>query len=223
MADLQTDYYSKPASLIVPLLSDLQLDEFAEYRDLLLDWNFSLDAESIASGIYVTWERKLRDSISKLVIPDEASKYLSNISMEKTIELLYNPSFKFGKSPEVGRDRFVEQTFIDAIHMLTETFGTDKTNWKYGQTDFKHIQLKHALDPLLTEDERRQFNTDVIPRGGYSYTLNNTSGNNLQTHGASFRIIVDTGNFDKSLGCNSPGQSGVDDTILKFLFIKRTV
>jgi len=98
-------------------------------------------------------------------------------------------------------------------------FGQNIENWKYGQVDFKHIELKHGLDPLLSDEEKELFNTDVETRGGYGYSLNNTSGNNNQSHGASFRIIVDTGNFDEALGCNSPGQSGDPrDTHYKDLF-----
>jgi len=38
------------------------------------------------------------------------------------------------------------------------------------------------------------------------------TGNNLnQEHGASFRILVDTENWDKTLGINSPGQSANPD------------
>ncbi len=47
--------------------------------------------------------------------------------------------------------------------------------------------------------------------GGDSYTLNNTGGDN-QTSGASFRIIVDTGGWDRAVGSNTPGHSGDPDS-----------
>jgi penicillin G amidase len=53
-----------------------------------------------------------------------------------------------------------------------------------------------------------KINLGPIPRGGYGETVNNTSNNLNQNHGASFKIIVDTENWDKTLGMNSPGQSG---------------
>jgi penicillin amidase len=47
-----------------------------------------------------------------------------------------------------------------------------------------------------------------VPRGGYSFTpAANAYGDN-NTSGASFRIIVDTGDWEKTLGINTPGQSG---------------
>jgi penicillin amidase len=209
MADLQTDYYSKPASLLVPLLaiSDFEA-ESDEISKKLLEWDYSLDPASVEASVYVTWERILRKSIAALVVPENALRFFSNISMEQTIDLLVKPDESFGADYEKGRNDLIKSTFLKALEEMEEDFGINISDWQYGQPDFKHIELKHSLDPMLTEEEKQIFNTEVKSRGGYSYTLNNTSGNNNQTHGPSFRIIVDTGNFDESLGCNSPGQSG---------------
>jgi penicillin amidase len=46
------------------------------------------------------------------------------------------------------------------------------------------------------------------PRGGNGSTVNQTGNGNLQTGGASFRIITDTRDWDASVGINTPGQSG---------------
>ena len=67
--------------------------------------------------------------------------------------------------------------------------------WQYSQPDYKHATIFHPL-----------------PRGGNSYTLNNTGGGGNQTSGASFRIIVDTGGWDRAVGSNTPGQSGDPDS-----------
>ncbi|RYZ31725.1 MAG: hypothetical protein EOP49_38555 [Sphingobacteriales bacterium] len=46
------------------------------------------------------------------------------------------------------------------------------------------------------------------PRGGYAETVNSTGNQMNQEYGASFRILVDTQDWDKTLGINNPGQSG---------------
>jgi penicillin amidase len=47
-----------------------------------------------------------------------------------------------------------------------------------------------------------------VPRGGDGNTVNATSGARmLQTHGASFREILDLSDWDKSVAVNVPGQS----------------
>ena len=45
-------------------------------------------------------------------------------------------------------------------------------------------------------------------RGGYGSTVNQTGNGDNQRSGASFRIIVDTGDWDRAVGMNTPGQSG---------------
>jgi penicillin amidase len=47
-----------------------------------------------------------------------------------------------------------------------------------------------------------------MARGGYGSTVNQTGNGANQTSGASFRIIVDTGDWDRTVGMNTPGQSG---------------
>jgi penicillin amidase len=41
--------------------------------------------------------------------------------------------------------------------------------------------------------------------------VNNTSNADNQTSGASFRIIVDTQDWDRAVGMNAPGQGGDPD------------
>jgi len=46
------------------------------------------------------------------------------------------------------------------------------------------------------------------PGGGSAHTVNSTSDNENQSTGASFRIVADTADWDRSVGTNTPGQSG---------------
>ena len=82
----------------------------------------------------------------------------------------------------------------------------------YGQEGYKHATIFHPLSRALPDDLAQRFTVGTMPRGGNSYTLNNTGGGNNQTSGASFRIIVDTGDWDRTVGANNPGQSGDPDS-----------
>ncbi len=203
MQSLQTDYYSSPASMLVPMLSNRSFADPLEEkcRLMLVEWDFQLSPGSVEAGIYIVFEQNLIKEIRNRAIPEDARKYIRSIPMQKTIALVKSILTSEG-------DQLLKSSFASAVESLKDKYGDDVSKWKYGQENFKHIQLKHPLNPLLTGDEKSIFNTSILPRGGNSYTLNNTSGNNNQTHGASFRIIVDTGDFDKTVGCNSPGQSG---------------
>jgi penicillin G amidase len=83
--------------------------------------------------------------------------------------------------------------------------------WQYGQPNNKHIAIKHPLSGRVNEAQRAKINLGPLPRGGYGETVGNTGPLLNQTHGASFRILVDTEDWDKTLGINNPGQSGNPD------------
>jgi len=60
----------------------------------------------------------------------------------------------------------------------------------------------------VKSDTRAKLEVGPAPRGGNGHTVNSTGGNDNQSSGASFRLIVDTGDWDACLGANNPGQSG---------------
>jgi penicillin amidase len=68
--------------------------------------------------------------------------------------------------------------------------------------------IRHPLSAAVNDELRRRLDVGPLPRGGNSYTVNNSGGGNNQTSGASFRIIVDTEDWDKAVGTNTPGQAG---------------
>jgi penicillin amidase len=63
----------------------------------------------------------------------------------------------------------------------------------------------------VNDEWRARLEVGPLPRGGNGSTLNQTSGANNQSSGASFRILVDTGDWDATLGMNNPGQGGHPD------------
>ena len=95
-----------------------------------------------------------------------------------------------------------------SIAELSKKLGEDMTHWQYGQLKFKHVLIKHPLSNAVNDEWRKKLEVGPAPRGGNSYTANAASNNDNQSHGATFRIIVDTGDWDHCLGSNAPGQSG---------------
>ena len=95
-----------------------------------------------------------------------------------------------------------------AVKSLSESYGDKLSNWVYGQIDYKHIMLWHQLSTVVKPDIAAKLNVGPLPRGGDGFTVNNTGGYNNQYSGASFRILVDTEDWDRTLGMNNPGQSG---------------
>ena len=121
---------------------------------------------------------------------------------------LNTPDRKFGNDPVQGRDAFLSTSFEQAITNLVEKLGPDINHWQYGQEDYKHIYITHPLGEIVSETLKKKLNLGPLPRGGNAYTPGSTGSNDNQSSGASFRIIVDTGDWDEALGSNTPGQSG---------------
>ncbi len=214
MMRLQTDYVSIPARTLTPLLFDLDLTEELNIQALeyLRYWDFRLNPGSVAAGIYVAWERALVDEVRKRIIPDEAKEYISWMPMRTCIDALTLPSHRLGAQPLDAREELLISTFIASVNNMKEKFGTDMSNWVYGQENYKHIRLTHSLGNIVEPELQNKLNVGPLPRGGNSFTVNNTASGNNQSSGASFRIIVDLADWDKCVGMNSPGQSGDPDS-----------
>ena len=82
------------------------------------------------------------------------------------------------------------------------------TSWQYGQTKYKHVTLEHPLANLVEAKMQAKLNIGPAPRGGNGQTPGSTGSADNQVSGASFRILVDTKDWDKALMINTPGQSG---------------
>lgn len=210
MIRLQQDELSIPARTLVPLLRRLEPeDETLRQTIARLDrWDFVLDQDSVAAGIYVMWERRLAENTRELVVPEAARPYIDSLSMKRIIDWLLVPDGRFGEAPLAGRDAFLLKSLREAIEELQRRFGDDIETWKYGQPGYKHALIRHPLSPAVNDELRARLDAGPLPRGGNSYTVNNTGGADNQPSGGSFRVIIDLGDWDRSVGTNSPGQGG---------------
>ena len=215
MVELQHDYLSIPARTLIPFFKDLESDdlEVEQARQMLLNWDFVLGKESVEAGIYVAFERQLLDNIELLKVPEIAKSYVS-VGMKTAIDMLLAPDGDFGNDPIQGRDEFLLQTLSQGIQNLKQKLGPEFKDWVYGQEDYKHALIRHPLSPALNEELRDRLNVGPAPRGGNGFTLGNTGSGDNQTSGASFRIFVDTRDWDNTLGMNTPGQVGDPDSPL---------
>jgi penicillin amidase len=209
MIQLQHDYLSIPARTLVPMLKELDADDsrVERARQRLLNWDFVLDKNSVEAGIYVAFERRLLDNIELLKIPGPARDHLT-IGMKRMIDFLLAPDGDFGDDPIAGRDGFLLQALAEGIDDLQEKLGNNEDNWVYGQADYKHALIRHPLATAVDDETRDVLNVGPLPRGGNGFTVGNTGGGDNQTSGASFRIFVDTRDWDNTLGMNTPGQVG---------------
>ena len=210
MKSLQVDVMSLPAKILVPFLKSISFDDKQnEIVSRLFNWDFKLTPNSIAASIYVSWEDELKNQAFINFVPEKGKKYITSIQLKKIIDWIQNPTENhFGFNPIQGRDEFLKQSFINGIKNLKDRLGENIENWNYGQEKFKHSKINHALGNIVNQEVAEKLNLGPLPRGGNAYTPGSTGGNLNQSSGASFRMIVNTGDWDDAVATNSPGQSG---------------
>jgi penicillin G amidase len=214
MMRLQNDNVSLPARSLVPLLREVTAssDAARKSREMLLAWNYSVDADSVAAGIYEMWQRRLTANMRNLVVPKEAQSFVGQPSMKRVIDWLNAPDGRFGPDAQKGRDEILVRSLTEAVDELAKKLGPDMNAWRWGQEKYHHALIRHPLADIATPDARAKLNVGPWPRGGDSFTVSATGNADNQTSGGSLKIIADTENWDNSLGLNNPGQSGDPDS-----------
>ena len=207
MKKLQVDVTSLPAKSLVPYLEKVSFKGFENKQKLkLLDWDFRLTTNSIEAAIYVAWENEIMSHAFDRFVPDKAKSIFTSLQLKTVIDWIESPGNMFLNAKQ--RDLFVKKTFTSAIADLKKRLGEDTKNWMYGQKNNKHSYMVHALGEVSKKEFSEKLNLGPLPRGGNSYTPGSTGSDYRQSSGGSFRMIVNTGDWDSSIGTNAPGQSG---------------
>ncbi|MCL6259066.1 penicillin acylase family protein [Aquiflexum sp. TKW24L] len=210
MGMLQNDYLSLPARTLVPYLKDLNFEDkkSGDLRDMLLNWDYKLEKNSVQAGIYVIWERKIREKIKEIAVPNEVTTLVGTIQMTRVMEWMGHPDRLFTNQPALERNKFLADCFEWALQELESKLGKNSNNWQYGQNSYKHAYISHPLSVALSDVWKEKLDAGPVARGGYSFTPGANAYGDNNTSGASFRIVVDTGDWEKTIGINTPGQSG---------------
>ena len=207
MKKLQVDVTSLPAKTLVPYLEKVSFKDFENKQKLkLLDWDFRLTPNSVEAAIYVAWENEIMSHAFDRFVPDKAKSIFTSLQLKTVIDWIESPGNMFLNAKQ--RDLFVKKTFTSAIADLKKRLGEDTKNWMYGQKNNKHSYMVHALGEVSKKEFSEKLNLGPLPRGGNSYTPGSTGSDYRQSSGGSFRMIVNTGDWDSSIGTNAPGQSG---------------
>ena len=199
MIDLQVDYYSMPSEEIIKLASG-NISNYIDYFEKLEKWNNVLDKNSIEAGIYVEWQSQIYFEFINTYVPNSVKKYL-DIQIFRIIETISNMN-------ESNRAKFLNKTFNASIDNLKDRYGEDSKNWVYGQDKYKHVKIYHPLENVVNDSIKGLVELKTYPRGGDGFTPGSTSSNLNQRSGGSFRVVINTKDWDKSFATNSPGQSG---------------
>ncbi len=250
MAAIQADYYSIPASQIVPHLLTLQATTRLEWAalDMLRAWDYTLATDSVGAAIYTTFYRHLERVVLSAIIGDDEQLLQSYLGSGSNLLVLIN-GYMGRSKPLVIRllnehndswfansavpngpaswDSALARAFSAAIEELRDQLGDDLTRWQYGK--IHKMTFVHALG--LVKPLNLYFNRGPYGIGGDADTVNVSIALPRTPQEVitvpSYRQIIDLGNLHRSLSSHSPGQSGhqaskhYDDFIDLFLTNKR--
>lgn len=218
MMRLQNDDLSIPARSLAPLLKGIPIGDatVARARDLLVGWDDRVEADSVPAGIYEMWFRRLVANVKDVVATKEAQQFLwrsslrapGSPSVKSVVDWLDAPDGRFGPDPIAGRDDLLVRSLAEAVTDLTKKLGPDMSKWQWGQNGYHHALIRHPLDRAVNAETRARLDVGPAPRHGDALTVDATGGGDNQTAGGSFKILIDTENWDTALGLNNPGQSG---------------
>ena len=193
---LQRDYHSALALEAIARIPDAISGSPAS---LLRNWDGVLAPDSGAGALFmVWWERHLKPALQQKLLPPEPES-LSDIHDRTVVEHV-------GK---VENHEIVAATLERAWADTGELLGPDSSQWAWGS--LHHTVFEHPLLQLADSELAEQMRLAPYARGGSGFTLNATSHYTPALrvdHGASYRQVIDVGNWDASTMTNAPGQSG---------------
>ena len=199
MTNLQIDYFSIPSKQIINMSKDYITNNL-EYFKKLIEWDNILDKNSIEAGIYIEWQTQIYFEFIKKYVPESVQKYL-DVQIYKVIEGI-------SKMSDQEKTEFLNKTFDLTIKSLIKKYGEENSGWVYGQENYKHVKIYHPLEKVVNDSIKDIIGLDTYPRGGDGFTPGSTSSELNQRSGGSFRVVINTKDWDNSFATNSPGQSG---------------
>jgi penicillin amidase len=209
---LQIDSFTMPARRLQPILGKLHpSDKDAEQALLLLrDWDCKLLADSAPAALFeLWWSRHLKPAFFAQLAPDPALRALLMTpgDVESILSSMENPGKHLGS--EAARTALLLSTLGAAYRDATERMGAEPKSWAWGKLHQGYFA--HALTALPSTKNAKSMIVGPLPKGGGDSTPMMAAYRPTDFKvflGASVRIVVDVGDWDKSQWINAPGQSG---------------
>ncbi len=199
---LQHDETSLPARELTALLRqapDTGSAGFRSAREMLLAWDHVLGKDSAPAALFEIWLGKLTARLVERAAPAEHRALVArHLELPVLIDLL-------SRAPGPERVAIFESSLEEAWSEAAAVLGPASDGWRWGK--LHTITFRHPLSS--TPARRAVFDRGPVERGGDGYTPNATRGAGYrQTHGASYRHVLDLGDWDRSVFTSTPGESG---------------
>ncbi len=183
--------------LLTPLAGDAQLG--ADVR-MLQGWDGVTSADSAGAALFEIWLIKhLRLATIAELAPAAARPLIGSGEIAAVIDALK-------AAPADTRLRILRTSLTAAVAEVSAALGPDRTQWAWGK--LHHVHFEHALQGAA--GDKLDLSTAKLPGAG-TYLSPLAAGwraDGRRMTGASFRMVLDVGNWDDSRVINGAGQSG---------------
>jgi penicillin amidase len=164
---------------------------------MLTDWDAELAADSGEAALFNVWYHY--HLIPALIAESKFADEVTRLDTQVVLDLLTTAD---GQAAALASLNSAWQDTMDRL-------GDEPDAWRWG--DLHQIRFAHPLHHLAAGDLQAAMTIKPYPRGGSANTTNNTgfAPDNFDVRaGASFRMVLDVGNWDAAKMTNAPGQSG---------------
>ncbi|MEO0883463.1 MAG: penicillin acylase family protein [Pseudomonadota bacterium] len=216
---LQTDIISTRPDVVLPIANELAVGNFSDHEQItwlrLMEWDRSMQSDMPEPLLYMTFEHALHQRLIGEKVSD--TSYGNGRGDPITLaRLLHGKDRSFWCDSIETDDRetcseAVVEALRAAITALSEMYGSDINDWRWGDAHTARFGNRYFLDfiPVATSWAAREVEQDSGPGtlnvGAWSST---TLGNYSQNSGAVWRQIIDLSNLDNSIFQIAPGVSG---------------
>lgn len=216
---IQGDNMSLPAKEILPALAGLRLKshELTYSRDWLLKWDAVCGEESSEAVLFNYFIMKLMQNTFQTKLKDAARADGIDRELWAITLLLAKPDDPWWDDPATPnkketRDDVLVKSFEEACAAAKDAQGEDRAKWKWGKVH-QAVFVGNPLGLSGIKPLENMVNRGPQPVSGTTESVNNNvwyAGKGDFRVGLipSMRMIIDLGDFDKSVKINSTGASG---------------
>jgi len=205
---LQHDDLSLPARALIPLLPARLDGVAAQGAAMLRGWDGRVGGDSAPAALFEMLWIELGKAVLAVVVPEDARDLVKSVDPRPMLALLTHPDARFGPAPEAARDALLAGALTRAWDAATRKFGADPATWRWG--DAHRVVLHHPLSSLPGIAAALPA-IEGGPSGGDGFTVMArgyvAARDYTVSHGASFVMVCDVGNWDETRILALPGQS----------------
>lgn len=197
--ELQHDATSTLARELAPALVTAARRRGADAMavDAVARWDYRMDAAAVAPLIYESWSQAFARAVYRNALPADFHSLGGRPEWPLVIEAARTGAHLKGMATDT-RDSLVLSSLDTALADITRRLGPDRSSWTWGR-----VHVAHLRHPFASA-----FDLQPVSRDGDANTVFATGGADMrQTSGASYRQLIDVGDWDRSVAVNVPGQS----------------